>query len=112
MKAELCVEGARRTYDYCREKGIPFRQVGKLIVAVDESEIANLKIIYDRAVENKVVGVEWLDTPEAIQEVESHCAGLKAVLCRSTGEGVLVSPLQYAPTPYCFSFFNVMYNDV
>jgi L-2-hydroxyglutarate oxidase LhgO len=86
MKAKLCVEGAKLTFDYCREKNIPFKQVGKLIVAVDESEIANLKVIFDRAVENKVVDVAWLDTPAAIRAVEPNCVGLRAVHCRSTGE--------------------------
>jgi 2-hydroxyglutarate dehydrogenase len=86
MKAKLCVQGAHLTYAYCREKNIPFKQVGKLIVAVDEGEIANLRVIYNRAVENNVVNVEWLNTPEAIRAVEPHCVGLRAVHCRSTGE--------------------------
>jgi L-2-hydroxyglutarate oxidase LhgO len=88
MKAKLCVEGAKLTYEYCTKHNIPFKQVGKLIVAVNESEIDNLKQIYDRAVENKVVDVTWLDSPNAICAVEPHCVGLRAVYCRSTGESV------------------------
>jgi 2-hydroxyglutarate dehydrogenase len=86
MKAKLCVEGAERTYEYCRANHIPFKQVGKLIVAVHEDEVANLRVIYERALENRVVGVAWLDTPEAIHAVEPSCAGLRAVHCSSTGE--------------------------
>ena len=78
MKAKLCVEGAKLTYEYCREKNIPFKKVGKLIVAVDEDEIANLRVIY-----------EWLDSADAIRDVEPHCGGLKAVHCRSTGSYVM-----------------------
>ena len=88
MKAKLCVEGAKLTYDFCTINHIPFKKVSKLIVAVNEEEIANLRVIYDRAVENKVVDVQWLDSPEAIREVEPHCVGLQAVHCRSTGERV------------------------
>lgn len=86
MKAKLCVEGAKLTYDYCQEKNIPYKQVGKLIVAVNEDEIPLLRVIYDRAVQNQVVGVQWLGSPEAIREVEPHCTGLQAVHCSSTGQ--------------------------
>jgi 2-hydroxyglutarate dehydrogenase len=86
MKAKLCVQGAKLTYEYCQEKGIPFEKVGKLIVAVHDDEIENLKVIYERALENKVVDVEWLDNPKAIRKVEPYCTGLQAVHCRSTGK--------------------------
>jgi 2-hydroxyglutarate dehydrogenase len=86
MKATLCVEGARLTYDYCDKKNIPYKRVGKLIVAVRKEEIEHLRVIYERALQNEVVDVEWLDSAEAISRVEPHCVGLKAVHCLSTGE--------------------------
>ena len=89
MKAKLCVEGARLTYQYCQEKNIPVKKVGKLIVAIDEKEIENLKVIYERALENKVVDVEWLDSLDEIKAIEPHCVGLRAVHCRSTGERII-----------------------
>ena len=86
MKARLCVEGARMTYEYCSKKRIPHKRIGKLIVAVEKNEIESLKEIYDRAIKNNVVDVAWLDSPEQIREVEPHCSGLCAVHCRSTGK--------------------------
>jgi len=35
LKARLCVEGKHMLYEYCRARGIPFSNLGKLIVATD-----------------------------------------------------------------------------
>jgi len=39
FKAKLCVEGRKLAWAYCDSKGIPYKQVGKLIVATQESEL-------------------------------------------------------------------------
>ena len=85
LKAKLCVEGAKLTYDYCDQKNIPYKKVGKLIVATNENEFENLRNIYKRALENKVVDVKFLETEEEIKKIEPNCNGLKAIHCRSTG---------------------------
>jgi L-2-hydroxyglutarate oxidase LhgO len=36
LKARFCVEGKHMLYDYCKEKGIPHENIGKLIVAASE----------------------------------------------------------------------------
>ena len=38
-KARVCVEGRRALYRYCEEHGVPYANVGKLIVATEESEV-------------------------------------------------------------------------
>ncbi|NXD72598.1 L2HDH protein, partial [Eolophus roseicapillus] len=45
LKAKLCVEGAALCYEYCDQKGIPYKQCGKLIVAVEQDEIPRLKAL-------------------------------------------------------------------
>lgn len=40
LKALTCVEGARRLWDYCAEKGIRARKLGKLVVAPSSSAAA------------------------------------------------------------------------
>jgi 2-hydroxyglutarate dehydrogenase len=44
LKAKLCVEGIDLAYAYLDKKQIPYKQCGKLIVAVDNSEITNLEV--------------------------------------------------------------------
>ena len=48
LKARLCLEGNRRMKDYCRAKGIPMNEHGKVIVARSASEIPTLHELYTR----------------------------------------------------------------
>ena len=54
LMARACVEGKHRLYDYCRERGIPHANCGKLIVATDEAEADRLGSIQARAAANGV----------------------------------------------------------
>lgn len=44
LKAKLCVEGLRLSYKYFDEKNIPYKKVGKLIVATNEEEVTRLDV--------------------------------------------------------------------
>ena len=44
LKAKLCVEGLHLTYKYCDERNIPYKKVGKLIVATNKIEEERLKV--------------------------------------------------------------------
>lgn len=44
LKAKLCVEGLRLSYKYFDEKNIPYKKVGKLIVATNEEEVSRLDV--------------------------------------------------------------------
>jgi 2-hydroxyglutarate dehydrogenase len=44
LKAKLCVEGLQLTYKYCDERNIPYKKVGKLIVATNKVEEERLKV--------------------------------------------------------------------
>lgn len=85
LKALLCVEGSKLTYDYCNEKEIPYKKVGKLIVAKNVSEIESLRKIYKNAIENKVIDVNFLETSEEIKKIEPYCNGIKAIHSKNTG---------------------------
>jgi L-2-hydroxyglutarate oxidase LhgO len=49
LKSELCIRGRELLYARCRERGIPHRRTGKLIVAVDAAEVGALEAIRARA---------------------------------------------------------------
>jgi L-2-hydroxyglutarate oxidase LhgO len=84
LKARFCVEGKKRLYAYCAEHGVAHRNVGKLIVAVEEAEMASLKVRKQSAEDNGVMDLRWLTAAEAIaMEPALHCVG--ALMSPSTG---------------------------
>jgi L-2-hydroxyglutarate oxidase LhgO len=46
LKAELCVEGNRRLYEYCERHALPHRRLTKLIVATTVDETATVEALY------------------------------------------------------------------
>jgi L-2-hydroxyglutarate oxidase LhgO len=84
LKARLCSEGREKTYEYCEEKGIPYEKCGKLIVAVDESELGRLDNLWQRATANGVPNIRMVG-PEEIREIEPHSAGIKGIFSPETG---------------------------
>jgi (S)-2-hydroxyglutarate dehydrogenase len=71
LKARLCTQGAPELLAYCGERGLPVRQDGKLIVAVDEAEIPRLDELERRGRANGVPGLRRLKRAE-IAEIEPH----------------------------------------
>jgi L-2-hydroxyglutarate oxidase LhgO len=78
LKARLCTAGRRRLADYCRERGLPYDECGKVVVAVDETEVGPLHEIHRRGVDNGVPDLAWLDGG-ALRAVEPAARGVAAV---------------------------------
>ncbi len=84
LKARTCVEGRERLYAYCAERGVPHQRCGKLIVATDPTQEAELERIRRRAHENGVSDLVHLTGAEArALEPELRCTA--AVHSPSTG---------------------------
>jgi L-2-hydroxyglutarate oxidase LhgO len=84
LMARSCVEGRRKLYPYCREKGVPHANCGKLIVATNEQEDAMLAGIKQRAETNGVEGMRVLTRDEAMaMEPALRCTS--ALLSPMTG---------------------------
>ncbi len=77
LKAVNCREGKLAMQGFCERYDIDFDICGKVIVAVDESELDALNRIYERGQANgvqcEVIGRERL------LELEPHVAGIKAI---------------------------------
>ena len=61
LKARLCVEGRELLYEFCARHHIPHVRSGKLVVAHDEDEIAQLEALQKRGTDNGVEGLEIVD---------------------------------------------------
>jgi 2-hydroxyglutarate dehydrogenase len=78
LKARLCTEGAPELLAYCQERGIPARQDGKLIVALDQGEVPRLDELERRGRANGVPGLRRL-RKEEIADFEPHVSGVDAL---------------------------------
>ena len=83
-KARLCREGKTEIEAFAEAHDIPVDHCGKLVVAVDPSELARLDALRDRAVANGVPGLEVVDR-ERIRELEPHAAGIRGLWSPRTG---------------------------
>jgi L-2-hydroxyglutarate oxidase LhgO len=84
LKASLCVQGRVLLYDYCVERGIDHRRCGKLLVATEPAQVAQLQGIDAQARRNGVSDLLLLSADEARQlEPQLGCEG--ALLSPSTG---------------------------
>ncbi len=78
LKARLCVAGAARMKAFCRERGLPLLECGKVIVATRDEELPRLEELGRRAAANGVPGAATVG-PERLRELEPHAAGLRAL---------------------------------
>jgi L-2-hydroxyglutarate oxidase LhgO len=83
LKATLCVEGNRRLYDLCAARGIAHRRTGKIITALDDSDVEGLDALHQRARENGV-HLERL-TAAAVHALEPSVRSVGGLLSPSSG---------------------------
>jgi L-2-hydroxyglutarate oxidase LhgO len=75
LRAQLCVAGRDRLYDFCERYGVGYRRCGKLIVAVNESQLAELEGIRSAAQANGVQ-LDMLSRAEVLaMEPALSCTG-------------------------------------
>lgn len=84
LKAQLCVEGRHKLYDYCASHGVETRRLGKLIVAKDQAQMAGLKTLLERGLNNGVDDLRLLDQQQAL-DLEPALACVAALYSPSTG---------------------------
>lgn len=78
LKARLCARGRIAMRDFCIDHGLPYRELGKLVVAVDETELPALDALEERAAANGVPGLTRIGS-ERIREIEPAATGVGAL---------------------------------
>ncbi|KAK9820366.1 hypothetical protein WJX72_009503 [[Myrmecia] bisecta] len=84
LKARLCLEGNARLYEYCDSHAVPYKRLGKLLVATNAAQIPKLKHLQETGQRNGVKGLEWLDQEE-VREMEPALHCVAALHSASTG---------------------------
>ena len=83
FKARFCREGNRSMVQFCQQHDIDYDICGKVIVAVEESELPQLENIYQRGLQNGLK-VRKISASE-VREIEPHVRCLAALHVSSTG---------------------------
>lgn len=78
LKATLCRRGAGLLRDFCAEHDVPYRELGKLVVATGRDELPGLDRIEERARRNGVPGLTRLSR-DAMRDVEPSVEGVAAL---------------------------------
>jgi L-2-hydroxyglutarate oxidase LhgO len=84
LKAEVCVRGKHLLYEYCASHGVPHKNIQKLIVASDESEVPRLHALREKAADNGVGDLVYLDA-KAVERLEPAVRSVGGLLSPSTG---------------------------
>lgn len=86
LKARLCREGAMAMKAFCIENAVPYREIGKLIVATSPVEVERMQALRRNAAENGIAAQE-IGAGE-LRELEPNIEGLAAL---RIGESAIVS---------------------
>lgn len=87
LKARHCVAGRKLLYRYAKERNVPTRRCGKLIVANSEDDERTLRDLHSRSVKNGVTGADALRYLNAgeVKALEPHVQALSALYSPASG---------------------------
>lgn len=83
LKAEMCVSGGRSLKRYARDKGLPLKTLGKLIVATEPSQNVTIDAIHQRAAKNGV-DAEIVGRSQIVEQ-EPACVAEYGLHVKETG---------------------------
>jgi len=84
LKATNCIRGYNMLLEFADKNDIPYDLCGKVVVATDKSEVAQLELLLNRGKENGLDGLKRLSVDE-LKEKEPHVAGVDAFFVPQTG---------------------------
>ena len=84
LKARFCVAGRKMLYQYCAERGVNHKRIGKVVVACDEQQLDGLHKYKKQAELNGVDDLRLL-TKEEVNALEPAVIAVAGFLSPSTG---------------------------
>ncbi|TRO50943.1 NAD(P)/FAD-dependent oxidoreductase [Candidatus Bathyarchaeota archaeon] len=84
LKAKLCVQANPMLYDICEKNKVPYKRLGKLIVANGEEEIKQIEALMKKATDCGARDLEMIDA-EQVHKLEPHVRADAAILSPTTG---------------------------
>ena len=86
LKARFNVEGARMYPELCRELHVPYEQTGALVVAYSDDEVATLRKLLERGIQNGVEKLRIVSQPE-LSQLEPELSGnaIAALFAETSG---------------------------
>ncbi|GAB3763431.1 L-2-hydroxyglutarate oxidase [Microlunatus parietis] len=82
-KARLVRSGIALLRAFCDDHGLPYQEVGKVLVALTDQDRERMAAIFERARANGVPGVRLVDA-DGLRELEPHAAGIAGLHSPST----------------------------
>ncbi|MCC7333427.1 MAG: L-2-hydroxyglutarate oxidase [Flavobacteriales bacterium] len=83
-KAITCVDGRKQLVKFAQEHNIKHVVCGKVVVAVDESELPFMNKIFENGVANNTEGIEKIDA-KRLKEIEPFVEGIAGIWVPCTG---------------------------
>lgn len=84
LKAQNCLRGYKQLLEFCDKENVNYDICGKVIVAVNESELKGLNDIYERGIANGLDKIKRI-SKEELKEIEPHANGVEALRVPYTG---------------------------
>ena len=84
LKSIFCVEGNPLLYEYCKNKGIDYKRIGKLIVLCKGEDSSKIEMIYNNGIQNRVPDLQIinknkindLESSEVVSSCRGRCSSL------------------------------------
>lgn len=83
-KARTCVNGRKQLVAFAKEHNIKHDVCGKVVVAVDESELPFMNKIFENGIANNTEGIEKIDAKK-LKEIEPYVEGIAGIWVPCTG---------------------------
>lgn len=83
LKAQLCIEGKKQVYKFCQTYQVPYKKTGKLIIAKDANDLAQLEALKLNAQKNQV-DLELISQHQC-QQLEPQVRAAAALFSPTTG---------------------------